>query len=81
LTEGVSGSRVLVGGWLVAEDRDDAYDGSAKVDNPHQEETRIRVPLVTLDVRLTQQFGIQAAATVPDVTRTAVIPRGAGIHH
>lgn len=33
---------------------------------------------MTLDVRLTERFGIQAAATVPDVTRTAVIPRGAG---
>jgi hypothetical protein len=45
------------------------------VDNPHQEQTHIRVPVLTLDLRLTQQFGVQAAATLPDVTRTAVIPR------
>ena len=31
------------------------------------------MPLLTVDVRLTQQFGLQAAATVPDVTRTAVV--------
>jgi hypothetical protein len=45
------------------------------VENPHQERTRILVPLVTFDLRVTQQFGIQAAASIPDVTRTAVIPR------
>ncbi|MCI0365774.1 MAG: hypothetical protein L0219_18095, partial [Phycisphaerales bacterium] len=32
------------------------------------------VPLLTLDVRVTQRFGIQAAASVPDVTRSAIIP-------
>jgi len=67
-----------VGAWLVSEDREDAYIGSTRVDNPHQEHTHIRVPLVTLDVRLTDRFGIQAAATVPDVTRTAVIPQAGG---
>ncbi|MGH9330939.1 MAG: hypothetical protein ACRD09_10880 [Vicinamibacterales bacterium] len=67
-----------LGAWVVAEDRDVAYDGSSEVDNLHQERTQIMVPLLTLDVRLTDQFGVQAAASIPDVTRTAIIPRPTG---
>lgn len=78
MTEGVTTDRFKVGAWLVTEDRDTAFDGTSKVENLHQERTRIRVPLVTVDVRLTVRFGIQAAATIPDVTRTAVIPQAAG---
>jgi hypothetical protein len=78
LTEGVTSERFKVGAWLVAEDRDTAFDGSAKVENPREERTRIRVPLVTVDVRFTDRFGLQAAATIPDITRTARIPRPAG---
>jgi hypothetical protein len=78
LTDGVTGSRFKVGAWLVTEDRDVAFDGSTEADNPHQERTQIRVPLVTLDLRITEQFGVQAAASIPDVTRTAVIPRATG---
>lgn len=72
------GSRIKLGAWLVAEDRDDAYDGSSEVDNPLQERTRIRVPLLTLDVRVTDRFGVQAAATLPNITRTAIVPRPGG---
>ncbi len=61
-----------VGAWVVTEDRDRAYDGRGEVDNLLQERTQILVPLVTLDVRLTERFGVQAAASVPDVTRSAV---------
>jgi hypothetical protein len=57
----------------VAEDRDTAYDGSSETDNPLQEHTTIRVPLLTVDVRFTEQFGIQAATTIPDITRTAIV--------
>jgi hypothetical protein len=67
-----------VGAWLVTEDRDRAYDGSSEVDNPMRERTQITVPLLTVDIRLTERFGIQAAASVPDVTRSAVIPRPSG---
>lgn len=67
-----------MGAWLVSEDRDTAYDGSDRTDNPLQEKTTIRVPLLTLDVRVTRQFGVQAAATIPDLTRTAVVPRPTG---
>jgi hypothetical protein len=68
-----------LGAWLVAEDRNRAYDGSEERQNPLREETTIRVPLVTLDVRITRRFGVQAAATVPDITRTAVLPHPAGL--
>jgi hypothetical protein len=71
LTEGVTDSRFKLGAWFVAEDRNTVYDGSSEVDNPHNERTQIRVPLMTLDVRFSQQFGIQGAVTLPDVTRTA----------
>jgi hypothetical protein len=64
--------------WLVAEDRDTAYDGSGETNNPLQERTTIRVPLFTVDVRLTEQFGLQAATTIPDITRTAVVPLPGG---
>ncbi|CAN5573539.1 hypothetical protein BH23ACI1_BH23ACI1_26950 [soil metagenome] len=43
-----------------------------------QERTRILVPIVTFDIGITQRFGVQAAATIPDVTRSAVIPRATG---
>ncbi|MEO6437132.1 MAG: hypothetical protein ABIP55_15425 [Tepidisphaeraceae bacterium] len=67
-----------MGVWLVAEDRDRAFDGSSEAENPMQERTRIRVPLMTFDLGITDRFGIQAAASIPDVTRSAVIPRASG---
>lgn len=74
----MTGSRLKIGAWVVAEDRDVAYDGSLEVDNPHAERTRITVPLLTVDLRLTEQFGFQAAASIPDITRSAAIPRPTG---
>lgn len=71
-------SRVRVGAWVVAEDRDRAYEGSSEAENPLQERTQIAVPLLTLDIRMTERFGIQAAASLPDVTRSAVVPRTTG---
>ena len=67
-----------LGAWLVAEDRDRAFDGRSEVDNPMQERTQILVPLFTADVRITDQFGVQAAVSVPDVTRSALVPRPTG---
>jgi len=74
----VTGSRFKIGAWVVSEDRDRAYDGSSEVDNLHSERTQIMVPLLTLDVRFTDRFGVQAAASVPDVTRSAAIVRPTG---
>ena len=73
LTDGVTMGRFKVCAWLVGEDRDTAFDGSTEVDNPLRERTRILLPLATFDVRLTDRVGMQVAATIPDVTRTAVI--------
>jgi len=74
----VSGSRVKVGAWLIGEDRNRAFDQRGKTDNPLQERTRISVPLLTVDVRVTERVGVQAAASVPDVTRSASIRTTAG---
>ncbi|MDQ3070591.1 MAG: hypothetical protein M3R55_12800 [Acidobacteriota bacterium] len=71
-------NRLLVSGWLVAEDRDTPYDGSTKTDNPLRERTKIRVWLLTADVRLATRSGVQVTATLPDVTRSAVVTRPTG---
>jgi hypothetical protein len=70
---------VKIGAWVVAEDRDRAFEGSSEVGNPLRERTQITVPLLTLDVRVTDRFGVQAAASVPDVTRSATIARPTGV--
>ncbi len=78
LTDGVSTGRLQLSGWLLAEDRDTPYEGSDKTPNPLQERTRVRVWLVTGDLRLTKAFGVQVTGTVPDVTRSAVVARPTG---
>jgi hypothetical protein len=78
LTEGTTTNRLLLSGWLVAENRDTPYDGSTRTDNPLQERTQIRVWLLTADVRLATRSGVQITATVPDVTRSAVVRRATG---
>lgn len=40
-----------------------------------QEKTNITVPVITVDVKVTDKFGFQAGSTIPDVTRTAVVSR------
>jgi hypothetical protein len=79
LTDGLTRGRLQIGGWLVAEDRDTPYDGSSKTDNPLQERTRVRVYLLTGDLRISRMFGVQITATVPDVTRSAVVSRPTGV--
>ena len=74
----MSDARFKLGAWLVAEDRDRAFDGSSEVENPLRERTRILVPLVTLDVAISSRLGVQAAASIPDVTRSALVPREGG---
>lgn len=78
LTDGLSTNRVLAGVWLVAEDRDTPYDGGTRTDNPLRERTAIRVWLVTADVRLATKSGLQITASIPDVTRSAVVTRSNG---
>ena len=71
-------NRLLVSGWLVAEDRDTPYDGSTKTDNPLRERTQIRVWLLTADIRLAARTGVQITASLPDVTRSAIVTRPSG---
>jgi hypothetical protein len=70
--------RLQAGVWLLAETRDTPYDGGAETPNPLREQTTIRVLLLTGDVRLTDNLGVQITATVPDVTRSAVVDRPTG---
>ena len=62
-----------VGAWVVVERRSEAFNRSDEVANPLQEKTSISVPVFTVDLKVTDNFGFQAGATVPDVTRTAVV--------
>ncbi len=77
LTDGVTSGRWQLAAWLVAEDRDTPYDGSQTTPNPLQERTTIRVWLVSGDVRIGRGFGVQVTGTIPDITRSAVVPSGA----
>lgn len=78
LTEGLNNNRLLIGAWLVAEDRDTPYDGSTRTANPLRERTSIRVWQLSADVRLTTKAGVQITATLPDVTRSALVTRPTG---
>lgn len=73
LTDGLEGKRLQISGWLVGEDRDTPYDGSSETLNPLQERTKIRVWLLTGDVRIGAMWGLQITAALPDVTRSAVV--------
>jgi hypothetical protein len=75
LTDGIATGRLQLSGWFLAEDRDTPYEGSDRTPNPLEERTRVRVWLLTGDLRLTKTFGVQVTATVPDVTRSAVVER------
>ena len=78
LTDGLATGRFQISGWLVAEDRDTPYDGSDETPNPLQERTRVRVVLLTGDVRIGARSGVQISATVPDITRSAVVTSATG---
>jgi hypothetical protein len=73
LTDGLATGRLQLSGWFLGENRDTPYDGSDQTPNPLQERTKVRVWLLTGDARLTKSFGVQVTATVPDVTRSAVV--------
>lgn len=79
LTDGLTTGRVQIGAWLLAENRDTPYDGSTQTPNPLRERTTIRVWLLTSDLRLTTRAGVQISATVPDITRSAVVQQPTGV--
>jgi hypothetical protein len=78
LTDGITRGKAQAGVWLLAENRDTPYDGSTETPNPLKERTTVRVLLLTGDVRLTMNMGLQISATIPDITRSAVVDRPAG---
>jgi hypothetical protein len=73
LTDGLAQKRLQISGWLLGEDRDTPYDGAGETPNPLQERTKIRVWLVTGDIRIGVMWGVQVTAAIPDVTRSAVV--------
>jgi hypothetical protein len=73
LTDGLAQKRLQISGWLLGEDRDTPYDGSSETLNPLQERTKIRVWLLTGDIRIGTMWGVQVTAAIPDVTRSAVV--------
>ncbi len=80
LTDGLTSmDRVQISGWLVAETRDTPYDGSTTTPNPLQEQTQIRVYLLTGDVRLAKRMGLQITVALPDVTRSATVQTPASV--
>ena len=81
LTDGLAQKRFQVSAWMIGEDRDTPYDGSDPTPNPLRERTRIRVYLITGDVRLGDLYGVQVTATIPDVTRSAIVERPAATLH
>ena len=70
--------RVRVSTWLISERRDTVYDGSNREDNPLTERTSITVPLLTVDVRLKPQLGLQVSTAIPFIARTGVVQTSAG---
>ena len=73
ITDGLTQGRVQLSGWFLGEDRDTPYDGGSETPNPLSERTRVRVWLLTADVRLRASSGLQVTTTVPDVRRSAFV--------
>jgi hypothetical protein len=72
-------TRFRVATWVVNEQRNVVYNGSAREGNPLDEQTAITVPLVSADVRLTQRIGLQVSTAVPLIARTGSVPRADGL--
>lgn len=77
LTDGLATKRLQISGWLIGENRDTPYDGSVETPNHLQERTKVRVWLISGDLRIGRRWGAQVTATIPDVTRSAVIQQPA----
>ena len=70
--------RFRVSTWVVTESRTTVYDGGHRDDNPLGERTDITLPIATFDFRMTPRFGVQAAVTVPLITRTGIVQFSTG---
>ena len=78
MSDGSMPTRFRVGTWVISERRNVVYDGSTREDNPLDEQTAVDVPIVSLDVRLTQRLGLQVATAIPVVVRTGTVQRQSG---
>jgi hypothetical protein len=78
MSDGSMPTRFRVSTWVVNERRHVVYAGSTREDNPLDEQTAITVPLVSVDVRLTQRVGLQVSTAVPLIARTGSVPRVGG---
>jgi hypothetical protein len=79
MSDGSMPTRFRVATWVVNERRNVVYNGSAREGNPLDEQTAITVPLVSIDVRLTQRIGLQVSTAVPLIARTGSVPRADGL--
>ncbi len=71
-------TRFRVATWVVNEQRNVVYNGGTREGNPLDEQTAITVPLLSIDVRLTQRIGLQVSTAVPLIARTGSVPRADG---
>jgi len=78
MSDGSMPTRFRVGTWVVSERKNLVYSGSTREDNPLDEQTAVDVPIVSLDVRLTQRLGLQFATAIPFVVRTGTVQRQSG---
>src|SRR5262245_6661579 len=78
MSDGPMLGRFRLSTWLIAEDRNTVYNGTQEEENPLSEETSIAVPMVSVDYRVTERFGLQALTVVPFIARTGVVQLPSG---
>lgn len=78
MSDGSMPTRFRVATWVITESRDQVYNGSTRETNPLNERTAITVPLISVDMRVTQRFGVQLQTAVPFIARTGVVQRPTG---
>ena len=78
MSDGSMPTRFRVATWVINERRDQVYNGSIRETNPLEERTAITVPLISVDMRLTQRLGAQVQTGVPFIARTGVVQRPTG---
>ena len=73
MSDGPMIGRFRVSTFVFSERRGTVYDGSERDDNPLDEHTAIKVPIISLDFRVTPRFGLQASTAIPLIARTGVV--------
>ena len=78
MSDGPMIGRLRVSTFVISERRETVYAGSQRDENPLDERTAITVPIISLDLRVTPRFGLQASTVVPLIARTGVVHRLTG---